>query len=75
MLASSANRAPAELCPKLVEAVAERNLHVREMLALARLAEKFDVPSSAPARLETWVRDWLARNPRQAALLVQRFAS
>lgn len=57
----------------LIEAIAERNVHIREMLELKRVADRVGVPSeSVNATLEDWTRDWIDRNPRLGALLSQR---
>jgi hypothetical protein len=57
----------------LIEAVAERDVHVREMLALKRVADRHGIVNP---RVETnlvgWTEDWLRKNPRQAALLSSR---
>jgi len=56
----------------VVEAVAARNVHVREMFALYNLAAKFNITNArVEANLDQWVSEWLARNPRQAELLLQ----
>lgn len=60
---------------RLVEAIAERNIHIREMLELHRLAQRLGAGTeSTQARLDDWCRDWMERNPRQAALFQSRFA-
>lgn len=57
----------------LIKAVAERNVHVREMLELKRVADKFGIVNDrVDANLSAWTAEWLDNNPRQAELLRQR---
>jgi hypothetical protein len=54
----------------VIEAVAAVNTHVRDMLALKRLADRWNINNPrVETNLENWVTEWLARNPRQAALI------
>lgn len=56
----------------LIEAVAERNAHVREMLELKRVADKHGIVNArVDTNLVEWTAEWLSKNPRQAALLRQ----
>lgn len=58
--------------PALVEAIAERNVHIREMLELKQLADKHGITSRAATLLEGWVDDWAKKNPHQFKLLEER---
>jgi hypothetical protein len=57
----------------VIEAVAAVNIHVRDMLALKRLADRWNINNPrVETNLENWVTEWLERNPRQAALIKSR---
>ena len=57
----------------LIQQVAERNIHVREMLELKRVADKFGIVNDrVDANLSAWTNEWLDANPRQAELLRKR---
>ena len=57
---------------QLIEAIAERDVHIREMLELKRLADKHNVPSRCETVLQGWVDEWGKKNPRQFKLLEER---
>jgi hypothetical protein len=56
----------------LVEAIAKQNVHIRELLELKMVADRFNVTSTVTEMLTDWVKDWMSRNPRQAALYQER---
>lgn len=60
---------------KVIEAVAQRNVHVREMLELRRIAAKHGIINERCERnLTEWIGEWLERNPHQATMLRQELA-
>jgi hypothetical protein len=57
---------------KLIEAIAARDCHIREMLELKRIADKAGVPSRCNDILQGWTDEWLRDHPREGAILKER---
>lgn len=58
----------------LIEAIAERDCHIREMLELKKLADKHNVPSRCNEILQGWVDEWSKKNPHQFKLFQERLS-
>ncbi len=56
----------------LIEAVAGRDRHIREMLELKRVADKYNVPSRCETLLQGWVDEWGKKHPHEFKLLQER---
>jgi hypothetical protein len=73
--ANCKRRAERRFKMQVIEAVAERNVHIREMLDLKRIADKVGIVNErVEQNLNDWTADWLANNPHQAALIERRCA-
>jgi len=59
-------------CDALIAYLCEYNRHVRELVELARVAAKLNVPGRAVAIVNEWAADFIRANPNQAALFAKR---
>lgn len=60
----------------VIEEVALRNVHVRDILELKRLADRHNVVNPrVESNLQSWTAEWLEANPNQAKLILARVAA